>query len=284
MKPFKSGRILILIFSCNSTIGYSEPGIITASAIEIKIDDHLLSLKAQSIPLQDLLTVIAEITGIKINIIGTLNKTININVRHIKPVTLITRLADNYNHFIIYSRATPNYSAASIKQINIYGNSKPANKQLSNIDQQYSEINFDLPDEGINHKLELITALDLEPDKIAIPALIEQLNEQQNQAVKHAIIETLGNRQGKIVVDALATALNDTNPAIRATITDVLLHQRDKLAPLILAQILYGDSDPGIRAIAAEALRSSHFEHAEFFLQAAENDAKYLESEVSPQN
>ena len=50
------------------------------------------------------------------------------------------------------------------------------------------------------------------------------------------------------------------------------MYQQHKEASLILAQLLYGDSNADIRKLAAETIRIRNTEHMSSFLKAAQND------------
>lgn len=259
---------------------YSEAGI-TSSAnpplafLNIDVDKNSVTLKAKSTSLQEILDAFAKTSNIKINSAYRLTQTLDIAVNKKPTQVFIKQILQGYNYVIFFKKPMPGYAQSSIEQINIYGGpAKPKSQptQTSNLPNDDSNLDEPFPSEGINQRLELIDSLEIKSDVEAIKALNKLYSTEQNLLVKQSIIEALGKRQGLEIVDALANALSDESPIIRTSITEALMNQQHSQAHLILAQILFGDPDPEIRAIAAEALAASNSEHIQSFFETAQND------------
>jgi hypothetical protein len=84
-----------------------------------------------------------------------------------------------------------------------------------------------------------------------------------------AEIETSGDPDAVVRLESL---LSSRDPLARSAVAAALARSGDERAQLALAQLLYGDSDAGVRHEAADALASSGQEHAVDLLRKALED------------
>jgi len=114
-------------------------------------------------------------------------------------------------------------------------------------------------------------ARDLAAHPEATPALVEQLQHEEDLSVREVILTTLTRLGDDIAVEGLITCLRSEDPALRNEALEAMKLLPEEVAPIMRG--LLGDADPDVRIFAVNILESlRHPEVEAWLIEVIEED------------
>lgn len=233
----------------------------------VEAKNDLLTLRANDIPLKEVLTEIVDQSGISITIHGELEGLISADFSDLPMDEGLKRLVKGLNYVFIYGSEKGKSGTLPIKRVIIY--SKKGGGPIRRLEsrrvvperqpsQELEEASFDslvkaLQDKDPAVREEAVDRLvDLE-DKRAINHLSRVLLQDKAPDVRESAAEALGDFGDRRVVRPLVRALRDEDAGVRESAVYALVEIGGGEAINALRRALQ-DEDEDVREAAADAL------------------------------
>lgn len=268
--------LLLLIFFQALGVSFSEVSAYGSDYAEgkllIKFRDGLLHIKANAIPLDDLLKELSARTKVKIHLVGSLSQKVTFRSRKIPLDQALIKLVEGTaDYMFVYSQPS------TLKEVWIFSDSEgaPPVKVLSgdtlsqrlgskyNLAQDSREIDAQsllstpveelLKSQNANVRLRVVEMLGELRDEQAVEDLISVLDDEDEDVRESAVyaLAQIGSRQA---VEPLITRLGDESPWVRASAAEALAKIRDESALSYLVEALHSETDEDARESMNEAL------------------------------
>jgi hypothetical protein len=259
----------------------------TSTVIDVQIQEGLLTLKAANAPLANVLIKIGENAGLKTVLKGNLRSTVNLSFENMPLTGGIRRLVGNRSLALIQyfadgpdARRT-NHGLVAIWVIETDGQDiSPAAHSYDSMKAK-SDFKTLMPEDQLLERHHNPSRT-FNSEGIQLPHQIDQSTEigvwrhllerhQARYAREQAIagLTWIGSDEA---VNAMASALGDTDADIRRQAVEGLGQVGSELATQILGQALMGDPDPEIRLEAIRVLNDLRTEVSQAFIAAAMTD------------
>ena len=230
----------------------------------IKLENGLLSINVESVPLQDVLKQISQIGKFKLFIYGELEQKISINHSE-QPLTMalhhllknessLIKLSHNHEKnqlkephvqtVFVISTNRSNRSIHEMKKIEIQG---------TGVDKSSKEIVLSRTNQARLDTIHDVAFLDAEQ---AIPLLSEFLSGEEEPLLRSEALTVLSGFEGDAAFDAIATALADPAIELRLQAIEALTYADNERTIQYLGQVIFGDPDAAVRQLAVQLLRS----------------------------
>jgi len=116
-----------------------------------------------------------------------------------------------------------------------------------------------------------VAAMELAGDIESVSELLAQLADEENHAVRQAIVSSLAAIGGASVVEGVLGYLRSDDASLRNDVIDLLKDQPDAIAPFMPK--LLGDPDPDVRIFAVNILESlKHPQVLDWLISVIETD------------
>lgn len=244
----------------------------TATAATVIVERHLergqlISFYAKNQPVDSLLQDICKAAHVQLNLHGTLASEVSVVFEKLPLNQVIRRLVANHARIWMMTYADqPDNQPPLIEAIQIY---------LDN-DQFYSRTILD-DNPAIVEKLDYLEYLAIGPESEALPDIAGMLSARDEALiVKQHAVDILTSFKSDQVADTLANGLDSNPPELKTSIINALGQLKNQQSSLILAQILYGETDNDMRLLAVEQLNSFDSPAARAFLKSAAQDSNQL--------
>ena len=234
------------------------------SPFTIQARNNRLTVKLRDIPLEKVLTEIANQTGIQIIFYGPMEGFLSADFSDLPLNKGLRQLTRGFNHIFIYCGGKAKDLGPEIKKVIIY--SKTGERPDKRLEPRVIKTKKWLPEEltavlvkALEDKnpevredaVDLLAEL---KDERVIVHLTEVLLNDKDEDVRESAAEAMGELGDERAIDPLIKALGDKDAGVRESVVDALADVGgDKvISPLMDA---LGDEDEDVRETAADALK-----------------------------
>jgi len=233
----------------------------------IRAEDNRLTVKLKDIPLEKVLTEIANQTGIQIIFYGPMEGLLSADFSDLPLDKGLRRLTRDFDHIFIYHPAKAKGSELEIKKVIICSETgKRPNKRLERrviesrnwTRQGPKEARLEplvkaLKDRDPEVREEAVDSLAELKDERAIVYLTDVLLSDKNEDVRESAAAALGELGDERAIDPLIQALRDKDAGVRESAVNALaeIGSKEVISPLMDA---LSDEDEDVREAVEEAL------------------------------
>ncbi|MCH9697599.1 MAG: HEAT repeat domain-containing protein [Gammaproteobacteria bacterium] len=240
-----------------------------ATAATVLVERHLergqlISVYAKNQPVDSLLQDICQAAHVQLTLHGTFASEISVAFDKLPLNQVIRRLIANYARIWMITYADqPDNQSPLVEAIQVYLDSQ----------QVFTTTVLD-DDPAIGERLDYLEYLASGPESEALPEIAGILSARNNALiVKQRAVEILASFKSDQVAETLANGLGSNPPELKTSIINALGQLKNQQSSLILAQILYGETDNDVRLQAVEQLNSFDTPAARAFLKSAALDS-----------
>jgi hypothetical protein len=260
-----SARIMACLILAAPTVNISTAPPVQAapaSAIQVTIQQGLLTVDVQDVPLTDLLRIIGERAGFGVTIHGTVKAPVTDSFTDLPLGEGIRRVVGGNGLVLIYAPSQGGGSAGVPTEVWVYAMGPRPREQVAQA----------LAHPDSSARLEAVQSLLGRRDEDAGVALAQILTQAPDPMVRAQAATALGTLGGAQAADALVASLDDQDPSVRIEATRAITALKGDEAAHPLAGVLLGDQDPKVRLEAARALATFKSDEAHGVLKAADGD------------
>ena len=240
-----------------------------AASPSVQFDNGLVTLEAEGVPLEDLLDALARAADFRLVKVGDLSAPVTRSMHGVALDSAVRRLLGNHTVVMIY--ASGSGGQRRLAELRIYADDRlpPPVPDGPDVEKRLLAA-LQQPDPALRRgALSMADALD---DEVAIAILGEVLERDQDPRVRADAASALGRIGGDQAVQALEGGLGDGDPGVASAIARALGRAGGERATLVLEQMVMGDEDPKIRAIAVQTVASLRTPGAREVVEAAAED------------
>ena len=222
----------------------------------VKFEEGRISVKAEAVPLKDLLEEIGEKSGIEIELkdAKAAEKSVSIDVENVRPRRALNEILDGLNFAYFYSRT-------SLARVLILapGDTPPegfrrpfgARRQRGRRLGRFRREN--LEGKSLEEKMAAVRAMRSAKDTRSVEELGKALTDQDPEVKGEALEALIDKEEGENVTRMLRQGLNDPDPEFRMEVLEALADRGD----LDSVRKASSDPDPEVREAAADLLESA---------------------------
>jgi hypothetical protein len=229
-----------------------------AAPFVVEVRDDLLTVKVQQMPLEQVLKEVAQQSGIRLRIQGSLAEPVSVVFEDLPLDDGLKRLLKDRNFVLMYTRGPAGAAPQQLTEVLVFSTA-PASTLARRPEPESARGPARAGATGGQQQG-------------GWSALISKGLQDGDPAVRKEVIEQLGALGDKRAVEPLIRALGDENAEVRTSATSALEDIRDERAIEPLGRALLTDTDEVVRAQAAQALAYIGGEHALAALEAALQD------------
>jgi hypothetical protein len=243
----------------------------TDAAVEVALNDGLLTLRASEAPLVDVIREIGNAVGFETLVYGELRHQITRSMTDVPLEDALAELLQDVSNVMTFD------PSAALAQVRLYGTSAAAGASPA--------AETDTPEPAvITRKLDPETAARLAAirDEAAQGVLEAQeeltrlLREDADPAVRSRAAAALGEIGDPAVVSALQIGAGDSEQIVRLRAIRALAAVKDDQSTQVLADVLFSHPDTRTRLLAVWALRQHDSPLARSYLEASGTDGNQL--------
>lgn len=238
-QPFFLTCILLLLSFPVLGLGASGDSGTGSSSFVLKVKDNLLTLKANDIPLKEVLTEIVNQTGIHILIHGELEEVLSADFSGLPLDEGLRRLIKDSNYVFIYETGKGKGGEPPIKQVIIY--SKKGGGPTERLESRVM-----VPEKREKHLPETL-------EEASLDSLVRALKDKDPGVREEAVDRLVELDDRRVIIPLTRVLLQDSAPDVRETAAEALGELGDKRAVRPLVQALR-DREAGVRESAVDAL------------------------------
>ncbi|MFQ5828837.1 MAG: HEAT repeat domain-containing protein [Candidatus Methylomirabilia bacterium] len=231
-----------------------------AAAIDVVVEDGLLTVDVRDVALADVLRAIGEQAGLKVSIRGDITTRVTRSFTDVPLEEGIRRLARGHSVALFHDAPQGETEAGPLTEVWVM-ESSPGQAVRTRVD----------PRERAT-QLRTVRALARRRDEAAGAELSRILSQAADPIVRSRAAAALGQMGSAQAATALTTALSDQAPAVRIQAVRALRRVEGERAIQALRGVLTGDRDPRVRRVAARALGALSSNEARWALEAASSD------------
>jgi hypothetical protein len=251
-----------------------------STALDVQVADGRLSVDLDAVPLDEVLTAIADQTGAELVIRGDLGEVRPQAFRNEPLARGMRRLIGQNSMVMKFDPVTAPETPPRLRRLMVYAADAIAADEAvmrearrttraagSNVPGDYGDIaELDLRD-----RLRAVRDLARAGDEGALGMLAEILARDEDPQVRRAAVANLARLGGPEASILAQDALADGDPMVRIEAVRALARDADAAAPL--ARVLSDDPDATVRRVAVQILASLDSEEAQAVLEIALDDA-----------
>jgi len=260
-----SARIMACLILAVPTVNISTAPPVQAapvSAVQVTIQQGLLTVDVRDAALADLLRTIGELAGFRVTIHGDVTAPVTDAFTDLPLGEGIRRVVGGNGLVLIYAPSQGGGSAGVPTEVWVYATGPRPRDQVTQA----------LAHPDSSARLEAVRSLLGRRDEAAGEALAQILTQAPDPTVRAQAATALGTVGGAQADDALVAALDDQDPSVRIEATRAITALKGDEAADPLASVLLGDQDPKVRLEAARALAALKTDEAHGVLKAADWD------------
>lgn len=262
---------LVLLTGATGHVAAMVDARTTPAALEIALENGLLTLRARDAPLGEVVQAIGEHVGFETIVLGALEMRVDISFSELPLTTALERVLGNSSRVVVSAPEPLNRGESDIVRIWLLGSGESGHESLAR--NTAHAVENDLQDPDVKRRSEAMLRLGIAPATAAeLEALALALQNDEEALVRSRAAIALGALRDERAVLVLEVALLDENSSVRVQAIHALSKIGGERATSALGGVLLHGKDSVQRVVAAQSLAAQNTVLARQYLDAVAED------------